>query len=139
MNNDFDALIQEIIELERKKEAALKRIAELETTQGIPYLRFASLCKWDHYEEVHGVFKKWRPALKYVSSDMPNSELGILVFDFSKIAYIDVVKDLVHLINHGALACSMRKLARVLVTRTNLSMSEESVYKLLKRYKKIFK
>lgn len=139
MINRFDEIIDKMIKLEKEKEALLKKLADLEVTSGVPYLRFASLSKWDHYEEVHHVLQKWRKGLKYVPSDVPDSELGVLVFDFNVIGGMDVIRDLVRLINHGALACSMKELARILVKRTNLGMSEEGVYSQLKRYKKIYK
>lgn len=135
---EYETIVEEIIELEKKKKELLKKLFELEMKLGIPYLRFASLCKWSHFEEVHQIFLKWKSHVKFVPADSPDSS-GRLEFDLTALNENGIFRDFAHLINHDALNCSMREFARSIVDWTNLGDSEESVYTRLKRYKSNYK
>lgn len=112
---------------------------ESESGNGFPFTRFMSLFNWDHHKEIHTVLQKWRKALKDEDSENLESASGKMIFDFNKMEPRKIYADLVLLINHGAMNCSMRELARFIVKWSNLGTSEDGVYMNLKRYKKVFK
>ena len=134
---EYDQLIDQMIELEEKRKDVLRKLEELEKKEDIPYLRFATLCKWSHYKEVHALFNKWRKYIEYVPSDIQGSQHGRLIFKHEN--FDSVFVDLVHLINHDVIACSLSEFSRAIVELTNLGDSKDTVYKRLKRYKKIYK
>ena len=136
---NYDGLIMQMIEIEKEKSKTIKNIKDLEVKQGIPYLRFATLCRWEHYEEVHRIFCKWRKGITYVPSDSPDCQHGKLIFDFEVYSLQNILRDLAHLINHEALNCSMKEFARFIVEWTNLGDSEDNVYMQLRRYKDNYK
>ena len=135
----FDMLVEKVIDIEDGKAELIEKIKELEKQDGVPYLTFASLCKWEHYKEVHSIFRKWRNSLKFVPSISPDLEHGRLLFNFDVYSCQNVFIDLAHLINHDVLNCSLKEFARFIVEWTNLGDIDSNVYMQLRRYKDNYK
>ena len=138
VNLSVSFLIRELGEVIKKKQRLLKNIAEIESKGGFPFTQFVNLFNWERFEEIHAVLKKWRECLKNECLEMSDHHNEKMIFDFEKIDASDIYIDLSHFINHGTLNCTMKDLARFLVSYTNLGESEDNIYMQLKRYKKKF-
>lgn len=90
-----------------------------------------------HYEELRTAIESWRPCL--IGDDPSVDALSMTDFQFDKrlIRLSDIYLSLCRLIRDDALRESMRTLAAYLFRHSNLSCSENSIYVLLKRYKRL--
>lgn len=136
--NKYVSIMKEMIKLEEERKKLLQQLKELEEEEGKPYYQLASLCNWDHCEEILNVFNRWKEGgLEYLPPDNSDSRSGKLLFN-SDLVKSRVFKDLALLSNHGALACSINEISSIIVATTNLGESEESVRKRIVRCKKSF-
>ena len=135
----YKNIMKGMIKLADERKKLLQQLKELEEEEGKPYYQLASLCNWDHSEEVLNVFNRWKESgLEYLPPEDPGSQSGKLLFNSDRIKS-SVFKDLALLSNHGALNCSINTISGIIVATTDLGESEESVRKRLIRCKKRFK
>ena len=99
----------------------------------------AALFRENHYEELRAVIESWRPGLADDDKRVDALDMTDFQFDKRSIRPSDVYLSLCRLIRNDALRKTMRTLAAYLFLHSNLSASEDSVYALLKRYKRLLR
>ena len=96
----------------------------------------SALFRNEHHEMLRNIINSWRSAL--IDSPKEDAlEMTTFFFDFDWIRPIEVYMDLTCLIVHDGLYTTMKVLAHYMATHSNLSMSEATLYGLLKRYKRL--
>ena len=96
----------------------------------------SALFRKEHHEMLHSVIDTWRPALIGLEKEEA-LKMNTFFFDFDWIRPIEVYMDLIYLIINDGLFTPMSVLAHYMATHYNRKKSEETLYALLKRYKRM--
>ena len=99
----------------------------------------SALFRDNHYDELKEIINSWLPFLTNVSDIKDPLSITSFQFVFGEFHPANVYLDLVHLVNLDALKTPLSVLADYLFTHSNLSVSRNSIYVQLKRYKKLCK